>query len=173
MTLRIRSKAFQFSAAVLMFGVFCPALFAQGPLADAPDAPLPFIQPASPVVITPSGAASEHRFWDKENSALFAVSGALSVADFAVTRANLQSGGRELNPMVRIFGRSTAGLAANFASENVGLIGFSYFLHKTGHHRLERMASMVNIGGSAGAVSYGVAHRSRKAVVSITLSSPR
>jgi hypothetical protein len=51
----------------------------------------------------------------------------LNGAAFAVTRANLQSGGQELNPVVRVFGRSTAGLAINFVGETVGVISFSYF----------------------------------------------
>ncbi len=83
----------------------------------------------------------------------------MSATDFAVTRANLQSGGRELNPVVRLFGRSTAGLVANFIGETTGGVGLSYFFHKTGHHKLERRVSVVNIGGSAGAVSYGLTHR--------------
>jgi hypothetical protein len=83
----------------------------------------------------------------------------LSATDFAVTRANLESGGRELNPVVRRFGRSTAGLAANFIGETAGGVGLSYFFHKTGHHKLERIVSLVNIGTSAGAVSYGLVHR--------------
>jgi hypothetical protein len=102
---------------------------------------------------------ARHKFWDRENQILFAASGALSTADFAVTRANLQSGGQELNPLVRLFGRSTAGLAANFASQGVGTAALSYLFHKTGHHKLERAVSFVNIGASTGAVSYGLAHR--------------
>ena len=58
-----------------------------------------------------------HKFWDKQNKFLFIAAAAGAAADFAVTRANLQSGGRELNPMVRPFGRSSAGLAMNFAGE--------------------------------------------------------
>ena len=83
----------------------------------------------------------------------------MSAADFAVTNANLQSGGRELNPVTRVFSGSTAGLAANFAGETAGVIGLSYFFHKTGHHKLERMTSVVNIGASAVAVTYGLTHR--------------
>jgi len=82
-----------------------------------------------------------------------------STADFFVTRANLQNGGQELNPLVRVFGRSTPGLALNFAGETAGVISLSYFFHKTNHHRLERIVSIVNAGASAGAVSYGLAHR--------------
>jgi hypothetical protein len=143
------------AAVVVVAGVLCPALLAQGPL---PDAPTPVAEPA-PAVVVQVGGTEEHRFWDRKNCALFAVSAALSGADFAVTRANLQSGGQELNPLVRVFGRSTPGLAVNFAGETAGVIGLSYFFHKTGHHKLERIVSMVNIGGSVGAVSYGLAHR--------------
>lgn len=151
-----RSSNF-FSAIVLMVsGAVCPALFAQGPV---PDTPIPAVEPASPIVITPLSVPGEHRFWDKQNRVLFVAAAALNGADFAVTRANLQSGGQELNPLVRVFGRSTPGLAANFAGETVGVIGLSYFFHKTGHHKLERAVSMVNIGGSAGAVTYGLTHR--------------
>src|ERR1700686_769700 len=100
-----------------------------------------------------------HRFWDRENSLLFATSFAFSTADFFVTRNNLHDGGQELNPVTRLFAGSTAGLGVNFAGETAGVIGLSYFFHKTGHHKLERMVSVVNIGSSAGAVGYGLAHR--------------
>lgn len=156
-TSRLISTIFRLSAAfVLMSGVFCPTVFAQGPL---PDAPTPFVQPASPIAIAPSGAGDRHKFWDRENKVLFAASAAMSAADFAVTRSILQNGGREMNPTVRLFGRSTPGLAANFVGETAGVIGVSYFLHRTGHHKLERIFTMVNIGSSAGAVSYDLMQR--------------
>jgi hypothetical protein len=90
---------------------------------------------------------------------LFATSAAFSAADFVVTRDNLRAGGQELNPVVTVFGRSSAGLALNFAGETAGVVAVSYFLHKTGHHKMERAVSMVNIGASASAVSFGMAHR--------------
>jgi len=176
MTTRSLPYIRSFAAALVVCGVSAPALWAQGPAtAELPDAPAAasavasMVSPslsaaASPVVLpapplpTPS-AAGEHRFWDKTNVALFTASSGLAATDFAVTRANLQAGGRELNPIVRLFGRSTAGLAANFIGEATGGVGLSYFFHKTGHHRLERMVSLVNISASAGAVSYGLSHR--------------
>jgi len=100
-----------------------------------------------------------HKFWDKPNKFLFIAPGAGAAADFAVTRANLQRGGRELNPLVRPFGRSSAGLAMNFAGETAAVISLSYFFHKTGHHKMERAVSMVNIASSATAVGYGLTHR--------------
>jgi hypothetical protein len=156
---RITSVAIRFVAASLI-GLAAPAALAQGPFPDAPSAPAA----AAAITVSSTPAAPdrsqyEHKFWDKENLALFVATGALSGADFAVTRSNLQSGGQELNPVVRMFGRSTAGLAVNFAGETAGVITLSYFLHRIGHHKLERALSMVDIAGSAGAVSYGLANR--------------
>jgi len=132
------------------------SLHAKDPL---PDAPVPAAGGATLAFVTPTSERSQHKFWDTENKILFATSFAAIGADFAVTRANLQSGGQELNPLVRVFGKSTAALAANFAAEGVGTVGLSYFFHKTGHHKMERAVTFVNIGGSFGAVGYGLAHR--------------
>jgi len=107
----------------------------------------------------PSSESVSHRFWDLENSALFALNAGAAAADFSVTRANLASGGRELNPVTRIMTGSTPALAANFALETGGVIGVSYLFHRTGHHKLERATSMVNFSGSIAAVVYGVTHR--------------
>jgi hypothetical protein len=115
----------------------------------------------SPALTTPPSSAPEHRrFFDKWNIALFSGSAALDGADFAVTRSNLQTtGGKELNPVVRMFGRSTTGLALNFAGEAVSTVGLSYFFHRTGHYKLERAVSMVNIGATGAAVTYSSTHR--------------
>ena len=115
---------------------------------------------ASPgVANTLPEAPSHHKFWDNENRSLFATVAALSAADFAVTRANLQNGGKELNPVTRLFSGSTAGLAVNFAGQTAGIIGLSYYFHKTGHHQLERITPMLNIGASSFAVVYDLSHR--------------
>lgn len=100
-----------------------------------------------------------HRFLDTENRALFATVAGFCAADFAVTRANLKNGGVELNPVTRVFSGSTAGLAVNFVGETAGVIGVSYLFHRTGHHKLERITPLVNLGASAFAVAYGLAHR--------------
>jgi hypothetical protein len=118
--------------------------------------PSPFVSTSQPISLP---EAPRHRFWDRENSVLFATNAAFSAADFFVTRANLKNGGQELNPITRVFAGGTAGLALNFAGESAGVVGVSYFLHKTGHHKLERLVSMLNIGSSAAAVSFDLAHR--------------
>ena len=138
--------------------LLCPSIFAQGPdtlLASAaePIAPVPAISLRRPEFRT------EHKFLDRKNQFLFATVTALDFTDFAVTRMNLQSGGQELNPLTKPFTGSTGMLALNFAGETVSVIGLSYFFHKTGHHKLERITSIVSISTSATAVGYGLSHR--------------
>jgi len=162
MALRKLSDLSVIVATLLAACVYCPTAFAQGPL---PDAPTPSSSSAlvEPVIIQPRNTEhAAHKFWDTENRFLFLTVAAFNGADFAVTRANLQSGGQELNPVVRLFGTSTPGLAANFAGETASVMTLSYFFHKTGHHKLERAVSIVNIGCSAGAVTYGLTHRASK-----------
>ena len=144
------------------------AVFALCGLANAQQVSMALLRPASlgepfstSATVHPASIpeTSGHRFWNRENSFLFAANAAFSAADFVVTRDNLRNGGQELNPVTRVFAGSTTGLAMNFAGETAGVIGLSYFFHKTGHHRLERAVSMLNMGSSAAAVSFGLAHR--------------
>jgi hypothetical protein len=118
--------------------------------------PASFVKSAEPVTLP---EAPSHRFWDRKNTILFATNAAFCTADFVVTRNNLRNGGQELNPFTRVFAGSTAGLAVNFAGEAVGVVGVSYLLHKTGHHKMERAVSLVNIGSSAAAVTFDVVRR--------------
>lgn len=126
------------------------------PLEAAGPSPFVAVQPAATIELPQE---TQHRFWDRENTILFGAVAATATADFFTTHANLASGGRELNPITRVFAGSTPALAANFGLETAGVIGLSYMFHKTGHHRLERLTSFVDIGSSVGAVSYGLTHR--------------
>jgi hypothetical protein len=148
------------------------ATLKDGPLNSSPVNPASASLPPSPSPIAPGAAAvspvtpsslpeapSPHKFWDNENRALFVTVAALSAADFAVTRSILQDGGKELNPVTRLFSGSTAGLALNFAGETAGIVGLSYYFHKTGHHQLERITPMLDVGASSFAVVYDLRHR--------------
>ena len=106
----------------------------------------------------PLPAAASHRFWDRENRILFASVATSNMLDFAVTYSNLQQGGKELNPVTRLFTGSTATLALNFVGESASVMGVSYFFHRTGHHKLERLTPILDTCVSAGAVTYGLTH---------------
>jgi hypothetical protein len=142
----------------VLLGLCGPALAQEVSLAllqPASIEPNPIVTAVEPVKLP---EAPSHRFWDRENTILFATNAAFSTADFIVTRNNLRNGGQELNPATRLFSGSTAGLAVNFAGEAVGVVGLSYLFHKTGHHKLERAVSILNIGSSAAAVTFDVVH---------------
>jgi hypothetical protein len=115
-----------------------------------------FVAPASQTQSPP--AAPSHGFWDRENRLLFASVAASNTLDFAVTYSNLQDGGKELNPVTRLFTGSTATLALNFVGETAGVMGVSYFFHRTGHHKLERLTPIVDSCISGAAVTYGLTH---------------
>jgi hypothetical protein len=114
-------------------------------------APMAFV-----AVAVPSREPAPHPFWDLKNRALFATVGTLAALDFYATHHNLASGGKELNPVTRVFSGSTPGLATNFALEAGSVIGLSYLFHRTGHHKLERITTLVNIGASGAAVGYSL-----------------
>lgn len=117
--------------------------------------PSAFVKPVEPIALPET---PRHRFWDRKNTLLFAATAGLNTVDFFATRNNLRNGGQELNPLTRPFARSTAGLAANFAGETAGVIGLSYLFHRSGHHKLERAVSILNVGASATAVTFDIVH---------------
>lgn len=124
-----------------MIGVLSAGALAQSPTLAAIKPPAIASGSASNAIRLPE-APITHKFWDSKNRLLFFTVAALSTADFAVTRNNLVDGGRELNPLVRPFAGSTAGLAASFSAQTAGVIGISYVFHRNGHHRLERITSI-------------------------------
>ena len=157
MPTQLRATIRPFATMLFLSALLCGTVLAQQPTVVAFNREA--AEPA-PAISTPMPQAGErHKFWDKTNGILFTAVAASGAADFAVTRANLNNGGRELNPVTRLFGRSTTGLALNFAGETAGVVGLSYFFHKTGHHKLERVVSFVSIGGSVAAVSFDLSHR--------------
>jgi hypothetical protein len=169
MATKFSTAAIRYGLAMLLavFGL-CAAGQAQQQVAMAllPDAPgtadaMEPVRPVEPIEQRPLREAPSHRrFWDRENTLLFAGTVLTSAGDFVVTHNNLQaSGGQELNPIARVFSGSTVGLVANFAGETAGVTGLSYIFHKTGHHRLERVAPMMNMAASGYAIGYGLRHR--------------
>ena len=156
-------KIFQFRTAILLIALGTCSLASSQEVSAALVMPEPMVPTPMAMAVHTSPLqlpeAPSHRFWDRENSVLFAAAAAFNTADFVVTRNNLRNGGRELNPVTRVFSGSTGGLAVNFAGETAGVAGLSYFFHKTGHHKLERIVYMVNISSSAAAVTFDLAHR--------------
>lgn len=133
-----------------------PALDAS--VTDLPAAPSAEVEPLVMRPLPP--LHSEHRFWDKQNTSLLVVHAGLETADFFLTHDAIASGGRELNPIARpLVKMGTGGQIAFFAGGTLATMGVSYLLHKTHHHRLERMVEWYSIADSSWGVSYNLAHR--------------
>jgi hypothetical protein len=105
-------------------------------------------------------APSRHKFWDRQNKTLFLVHAGIETTDFAITHHNLANGGHEMNPLGKSLCESgTAGQVTFFAARTAGGLGISYLLHRTNHHRLERVTTMFMISDSGYGTAYSFAHR--------------
>jgi hypothetical protein len=93
-----------------------------------------------------------HRFFDKTNLALFAGVAAVRTLDFTSTEHFREQGNNEV-----LLTNNIVDNKALFASIEVGgvaaSIGVSYWLHRAGHHKLERWVSIIHIGiGTIGVI---------------------
>ena len=86
-----------------------------------------------------------HRFWDHKNVLLFSGVAAFRGLDYASTR-NFQARGRQEILLPDDIVNNSAGFASLEAAGAATSVGISYFLHRTGHHRLERWLSIGHIG---------------------------
>ena len=84
----------------------------------------------------------------------------LEAVDMGITHHNLSLGGKELNPMGKALCESgTPGQFVFFGGRTAGVAAISYFLHRTGHHKLERAFMVLASADSAYGVTYSFAHR--------------
>jgi hypothetical protein len=134
--------------ALALFSCFLPfAANAQ----EKPDAPVPHASAGSAPVL-PHAADFEHRFWDKENSWLFAGVAASRTLDYFST-LNMRSRGRQEILLSNDLVDNHAAFAAVEAAAVGASIGASYLFHRYHHHKLERWTSIVHFGlATSGAV---------------------
>jgi hypothetical protein len=93
-----------------------------------------------------------HRFWDRTNKWLFAGVFAVRAADFASTR-NMRARGRDEILLTNEVVDNIPAFVAIELGATAASVGVSYWLHRTGHHSLERWVSIVHISvGGFGAV---------------------
>jgi hypothetical protein len=113
----------------------------------------------------PSPDLHHHQFWDKQNLAIHSANFAMQTLDAITTRHVLdRHNGVERNPWARQFvNHGWGGQAAYSWGLSVGgTILTSYFLHRAGHHRMERILPTVEIGFTAGTVfGMNLRHRER------------
>jgi hypothetical protein len=123
----------------LFFYLTCTPVFAQ----QSPTAPAS-LSDSSP--LTTRGNVS-HRFLDRENIWLFAGVGASRTLDYFSTLNMRRRGRQEI--LLTNWVVDHHGLFAGIEAGGVALsAGLSYWMHRTGHHRLERAVSIAHIGAT-------------------------
>jgi hypothetical protein len=86
-----------------------------------------------------------HPFWDRTNALLFTGVGVFRGLDYASTR-NMQARGREEILLPDDVVNNSAAFAGVEAGGTAASVGLSYWMHRTGHHKLERWVSIAHIG---------------------------
>jgi hypothetical protein len=117
-----------------------PATAQDKPVADAP---VPQLSQAEDPPFVPT-----HRFWDRTNILLFSGVGVFRGLDYASTR-NFMARGREEILLPDDVVNNSAGFAGLEAAATATSVGLSYWMHREGHHKIERWISIVHLSVTA------------------------
>jgi len=114
---------------------------------------------ATPIALTDlPDAPSTPKFWSMENKVNFSLFAAELTADAITTQRGLNHGMREANPLARPFVSRGAGGEAAASVLGLGLgVGTAYLLHRTHHHKAERIAVRVMLAAEGAAVAQNIA----------------
>ncbi|MGH9794374.1 MAG: hypothetical protein ACRD5G_06355 [Candidatus Acidiferrales bacterium] len=127
-------------------------------------------RPLPPKLEPPSNAQqTSHRFWDSRNAKLFAGVFAVRALDFAST-LNMRARGRDEILLTNEVVDNKPAFVAIELGATAASIGVSYWLHRKGHHKLERWVSILHIGiGGFGAARNYMLETRRPAPVQATI----
>jgi hypothetical protein len=123
-------------------------------LAAAQQADLPASAPPeapSPVSVTPVSTQpviQSHAFWDHKNAWLFSGVAVFRVLDYTSTRNMRDRGRQEILLTNWVVDNKPLFIGVEAAATGLS-IGLSYVLHRTAHHKVERLISIGHIGGAA------------------------
>jgi hypothetical protein len=135
------------SSSRLLTSLFASCLLITSAAAQQPPTPPP--SQASPDAPSSRPTAEPplppHAFWDRTNILLFSGVGVFRGLDYASTR-NFQARGREEVLIPDDVVNNSAGFAALEVAGTATSVGLSYWMHRIGHHKIERWISIVHIG---------------------------
>jgi len=112
----------------------------------------------APSSTLPDAPSHEQPFWTIETKIDTGILAGLVATDAITTQRGLERGFREANPIMRPFvTRGTAGQAAGSAIGFGAAMGTVYLLHRTHHHKAERIAMRLMIGVQSAVVANNIA----------------
>lgn len=117
------------------------------------------VQAQPNVLATPPvpDAPSAQKFWTLENKVDFSILAGQIAVDAITTQHGLNNGFRETNPVMRPL--VTRGAAGEAAASSIGFgfaVGTAYLLHKTHHHKAERIAVRTMLAVESGFVANNI-----------------
>lgn len=112
--------------------------------AQQPAQPSPGQTSANASVPDTSSQNQPHAFWDRTNILLFSGVAVFRGLDYASTR-NFLARGREEVLIPDDIVNNSAGFASLEAAGTLTSVGLSYWMHRTGHHKIERWLSIGHI----------------------------
>jgi hypothetical protein len=95
-----------------------------------------------------SESPAVHSFWDRENILLFSGVAVFRGLDYASTR-NFMARGREEVLLPDDVVNNSAAFASVEAAATAASVGLSYWMHRAGHHKVERWVSITHISITA------------------------
>jgi hypothetical protein len=99
--------------------------------------------------------SNHHQFLDRTGVISLTGSAAVFTADAVTSCRNLYGGGHEAFLPTQTCAGISAWMASSFAAQTAT----AYMLHRSGHHRLERIAEFVWASGSVAGISYTFTHQ--------------
>jgi hypothetical protein len=154
------SSSLRLSAPLLAGCLLIASAEAQQPPTPPPSQASPDAPSAHPPAQPP---LPPHAFWDRTNILLFSGVGVFRGLDYASTR-NFQARGREEVLIPDDVVNNSAGFAALEAAGTATSVGLSYWMHRIGHHKIERWISIVHIGVTGFGVARNYSLKSKHVV---------
>src|SRR5215472_13393957 len=102
----------------------------------------------APSALPQAPEASPHRFWDRTNVLLFSGVAVFRGLDYSSTR-NFMARGRQEILLPDDVVDNSAGFASLGAAAVATSVGLSYWMHRCGHHKIERWISITHLSVTA------------------------
>ena len=111
-------------------------------------APSPASLAAPAVALVAAHPASTHVFWDRKNALLFSGVAAFRALDYTSTRNMRDRGRQEILLTNSVVDNRPLFIGIEAAATGLS-IGLSYVMHRTSHHKVERLLSVGHMSGAA------------------------